>query len=117
MTERIETLLDEQRTFPPPPAFVNHAHVRDPGVYERARKDREGYWAEWARQLEWMRPWDRVLEWTPPHAKWFVGGRLNASVNCLDRHVRAGRGGRRALIWEGEPGDVRALTYADLLAR
>jgi acetyl-CoA synthetase len=117
MTERIETLLDEQRTFPPPPSFVQHAHVRDAGVYERARKDREGYWAEWARQLEWVRPWDRVLEWTPPHAKWFVGGRLNASVNCLDRHVRAGRGARRALIWEGEPGDVRTLTYAELLAQ
>ena len=115
MTDRIETLLDEQRTFAPPPEFVRRAQMRDPEVYERARKDREGYWADWAKQLEWIRPWDRVLEWTPPHAKWFVGGRLNASVNCLDRHVKAGRGGRRALIWEGEPGDVRTLTYADLL--
>ena len=117
MSDRIETLLDEQRTFPPPAEFVRHAHVQDASVYERAARDREGYWADWAKQLEWMQPWSRVLEWTPPHAKWFVGGRLNASVNCLDRHVRAGRGARRALIWEGEPGDSRTLTYADLLAQ
>jgi acetyl-CoA synthetase len=117
MTDRIETLLDEQRSFPPPAAFRERSHVRDEGVYARAQQDREGYWAEWARQLEWIRPWDQVLEWTPPHAKWFVGGKLNASVNCLDRHVRAGRGGRVALIWEGEPGEVRRLTYADLHAQ
>ena len=117
MTDRIETLLDEQRSFTPPPAFRAQAHVRDQDVYERARTDREGYWADWAKQLEWIRPWDRVLEWKPPHAQWFVGGKLNASVNCLDRHVRAGRGDRPALIWEGEPGEVRRLTYADLLAQ
>jgi acetyl-CoA synthetase len=114
MTDRIETLLDEQRSFPPSPAFASHAHARDPGVYERAKRDREGYWADWARQLEWIRPWNRVLEWQPPHAKWFVGGQLNASANCLDRHLRAGRGERVALIWEGEPGDVRRITYAEL---
>ncbi len=114
MTDRIETLLDERRSFPPAAAFRERAHVRDQGVYARAQQDREAYWAEWARQLEWIRPWDRVLEWTPPHAKWFVGGKLNASVNCLDRHVRAGRGDRVALIWEGEPGEERRLTYADL---
>jgi acetyl-CoA synthetase len=117
MSDRIETLLDEQRSFPSPPAFREHAQVRDNTVYEQARKDREGYWAEWARQLEWMRPWDRVLEWQPPHAKWFVGGKLNASANCLDRHVRAGRGDRVALIWEGEPGEVRKLSYAEMLAQ
>ncbi|MDP3908914.1 MAG: acetate--CoA ligase [Gemmatimonadales bacterium] len=116
-TDRIETLLDEQRRFAPPAAFSAAALVRDLTPYERARQDREGYWADWARQLEWMRPWDRVLEWTPPHAKWFVGGKLNASVNCLDRHVRAGNGGRTALIWEGEPpGDERRITYAELHA-
>jgi acetyl-CoA synthetase len=114
-SDRIETLLDEQRTFPPPAAFRAAAHVRDQTPYEHARRDREGYWAEWAKQLEWIRPWDRVLEWKPPHAKWFVGGQLNASVNCLDRHVRAGRGGRTGLIWEGEPGETRRLTYAELL--
>ena len=114
-SDRIETLLDEQRSFAPPPAFRAGAHVRDETPYEHARRDREGYWADWAKQLEWIRPWDRVLEWTPPHAKWFVGGKLNASVNCLDRHVKAGRGSRPALIWEGEPGEVRRITYTELL--
>jgi acetyl-CoA synthetase len=117
MTDRIETLLDEQRSFPPSPTFASHAHAHDPGIYQRAAQDREGYWADWAKQLDWIRPWDRVLEWKPPHAKWFVGGRLNASANCLDRHLRAGRGERVALIWEGEPGDVRRITYAELHAQ
>ncbi|HWZ28033.1 MAG TPA: acetate--CoA ligase [Gemmatimonadales bacterium] len=115
MTDRIETLLDEQRTFPPPAAFRAQAHVRDDSVYQRARADREAYWADWARQLEWIRPWDRVLEWTPPYAKWFVGGKLNASANCLDRQVRGGKKDKVALIWEGEPGEVRRITYGDLL--
>ena len=114
MTDRIDTLLDERRTFPPPAAFRRAALVKDAAVYERASRDREEYWAEWARQLEWIRPWDRVLEWRPPHAQWFLGGRLNASVNCLDRHVRGGRADRVALIWEGEPGEVRRLTYGGL---
>src|SRR5258706_10328404 len=91
-SDRIETLLDEQRSFAPPPAFRAAAHVRDETPYEHARRDREGYWAGWAQQLEWIRPWDRVLEWKPPHAKWFLGGKLNASANCLDRPVKAGRG-------------------------
>jgi len=116
-TDRIETLLDEQRRFPPPESFTAQAHVRDITPYERARRDPEGYWADWAKQLEWSRPWDRVLEWKPPHAKWFLGGKLNASVNCLDRHVRAGKSGRVALIWEGEPaGEVRRITYGELHA-
>ena len=115
MTDRIETLLDEQRSFPPPDGFRARAHVKDQGVYEHARKDRETYWADWAKQLDWITPWNRVLEWNPPHAKWFLGGTLNASANCLDRHVKAGRGDRVALIWEGEPGEVRRITYADLL--
>ena len=114
-TDRIETLLDEQRRFPPPGPFRAQAHVHDTTPHERGRQDPEGYWADWARQLEWIRPWTKVLEWTPPHAKWFLGGKLNASVNCLDRHVRAGRGGRVALIWEGEPdGEVRRITYGEL---
>ncbi len=116
-TDRIETLLDEQRRFPPPASFTAQAHVRDTTAHERARRDPEGYWADWAKQLEWSRPWDRVLEWKPPHAKWFLGGKLNASVNCLDRHVRAGKSGRIALIWEGEPpGEVRRITYGELHA-
>src|SRR6266850_2457372 len=116
MSERIETLLHEQRTFPPPDAFRRHAHVKDAGVYKRARSDREGYWAEWAQQLEWIRPWDRVLEWQPPHAKWFVGGKLNVSANCLDRHVRGAKRDKVALHWEGEPGDIRRITYGELHA-
>jgi acetyl-CoA synthetase len=116
MSDRIETLLHEQRSFQPPEAFRRRAHVRDTGVYERARADREGYWAEWARQLEWIRPWDRVLEWKPPHAKWFVGGKLNVSANCLDRHVRGPRRDKVALLWEGEPGDARRITYGELHA-
>ncbi len=116
-TDRIETLLDEQRRFSPPDSFKVQAYVRDTTPHERARRDPEGYWADWAKQLEWSRPWDRVLEWKPPHAKWFVGGKLNASVNCLDRHVRAGKSGRVALIWEGEPaGQVRRITYGELYA-
>ena len=115
MTDRIETLLHEQRSFAPPPAFRSQSHVNDETPYRQAQKDREAYWAEWAKQLEWVRPWNRVLEWTPPHAKWFTGGQLNVSVNCLDRHVRAGRGDRTALIWEGEPGDMRRISYRELL--
>ncbi|HXI34860.1 MAG TPA: acetate--CoA ligase [Gemmatimonadales bacterium] len=116
MSERIETLLHEQRTFPPPESFRRKAHVHDAAVYERARADREGYWADWARQLEWIRPWDRVLEWRPPHAKWFVGGKLNVSANCLDRHVRGAKRDKVALHWEGEPGDIRRITYGELHA-
>ncbi|MBI4462696.1 MAG: acetate--CoA ligase, partial [Acidobacteria bacterium] len=88
-----------------------------PKVYERARRNPEKFWADFARELEWIKPWKRVLEWKPPHAKWFVGGKINASVNCLDRHVRSDGSGRKnkaALIWEGEPGDQRTLTYWDL---
>ena len=114
--DRIDTLLDEQRSFPPPPEFRDRAHVKNRDPYERAQRDREGYWAGWARELEWIKPWDRVLDWKPPHAQWFVGGRLNVSANCLDRHVRAGRGDKVALIWEGEPGDSRRITYRELLA-
>jgi acetyl-CoA synthetase len=110
----LDSLLQEDRTFPPPPEFAAQANERDPGVYARADADPEAYWAEWAERLDWFRRWDRVLEWNPPYAKWFVGGRLNASHNCLDRHVQAGRGGKTALLWEGEPGDRRTYTYADL---
>src|SRR6266446_3408658 len=110
-TDRIETLLDEQRRFPPPDSFTAQAHVRDSTPYERARRDPEGYWADWAKQLEWSRPWDRVLDWKPPHAKWFVGGKLNASVNCLDRHLDGPLRNKAAIVWEGEPGEERTLTY------
>ena len=110
----IEVLLDERRSYPPPEAFRAAARVRDPGIYDRAEADPEAFWAEHAENLVWSRKWDRVLDWKPPFARWFVGGRLNASVNCLDRHLEAGRGDRPAFHWEGEPGDRKTLTYADL---
>jgi acetyl-CoA synthetase len=110
----IADLLQEDRTFPPPPAFRAQANVNDEGVYARAEKDPEGFWASFASELEWFTPWTTVLDWKPPHAKWFVGGTINASVNCVDRHVRGSRRNKAALIWEGEPGDRRTLTYFDL---
>jgi len=112
--QTLDSLLQEDRSFPPPSAFVAHANENDPAVYARADADPEAYWSEWAERLHWFRPWDRVLEWTPPYARWFVGGRLNAAYNCLDRHLEAGRGSRTALLWEGEPGDRRAFTYQEL---
>ena len=87
-TDRIDTLLDEQRRFTPADTFTAQAHVRDTTAYERARWDPEGYWADWARQLEWSRPWDRGLDWRPPHARWFLGGKINASVTCLAIRLR-----------------------------
>ena len=112
--DEIDALLREDRTFPPPEEFRKHALVNDPAVYERAARDPEGFWAEQARELEWIKPWEKVLIWHPPYAQWFVGGQLNASVNCIDRHVRTARRNKAALIWEGEPGDRRTLTYWDL---
>jgi acetyl-CoA synthetase len=109
-----DDLLREDRTFSPPAEFTARAHVRDKSIYAEAERDPEAFWASFASELEWSRPWDKVLDWQPPHAKWFVGGQLNASVNCLDRHVRGSRRNKAALIWEGEPGDKRTLTYFDL---
>jgi acetyl-CoA synthetase len=109
-----DDLLREDRAFPPTPAFQATAHVRDETIYAEADRDPEAFWAKFAAELEWSRPWDRVLDWQPPHAKWFVGGTLNASVNCLDRHLKGPRRNKAALIWEGEPGDRRTLTYFDL---
>ena len=106
----IADLLQEDRTFPPPEEFRRQAIVNDPEVYARAERDPEGFWADFARELEWSTPWTQVLEWKPPHAKWFVGGTINASVNCVDRHVRGPRRNKAALIWEGEPGNRRTLT-------
>ena len=110
----IEALLAEERAFEPNAALREQANISDPGVYEKAKKDPEGFWAEAARSLDWFKPWDKVLEWNPPIAKWFTGGKLNVSYNCLDRHVKTWRRNKAALIWEGEPGEERVLTYADL---
>jgi acetyl-CoA synthetase len=111
----LDSLLHEERRFPPPAEFARRANVSDPEVYGRAEADPEAYWADWARELHWFRQWDRVLDWSPPFAKWFVGGTLNAAYNCVDRHVEGGRGSKRALVWEGEHGDTREFTYQDLL--
>jgi acetyl-CoA synthetase len=109
-----DDLLREDRTFSASTEFRAHAHVRDESIYADAERDPEGFWARFAAELEWFRRWDKVLDWQPPHAKWFVGGRMNISVNCLDRHIRGPRRNKAALIWEGEPGDRRTLTYFDL---
>ncbi len=109
-----DALLQEDRVFEPPAEFAAQANANDPGIYEEADRDHEGFWAKFAGELEWSRPWDTVCEWTPPTVKWFLGGKINASVNCVDRHVRTARRNKAALIWEGEPGDRRTLTYWDL---
>ncbi|HEX2371292.1 MAG TPA: acetate--CoA ligase [Solirubrobacterales bacterium] len=112
----LDVLLQTEQTFPPPPEFAAEANASDPEVYARADEDTETWWASWAEKLEWMKPWSEVLDWSdPPFAKWFVGGTLNASANCLDRHVNAGNGSRIAFHWEGEDATRRELTYADLL--
>ncbi len=113
----IENLLREERTFPPPRDFVANALLNDPSIYERTA-DEEGFrafWTEEGNRLDWMAPWTDLYTWDVPYTKWFIGGKLNVSVNCLDRHVAAGLGDRVAYFWEGEPGDTRTITYAQLL--
>jgi acetyl-CoA synthetase len=111
----IDALLQEERRYPPSPEFKAQANWSDPEIYKRATADPEGFWAELARQeISWIKPWDRVLEWNPPSAEWFVGAQVNASYNCVDRHIDSWRRNKAAIIWEGEPGDARVLTYRDL---
>jgi acetyl-CoA synthetase len=109
----LSALLHENRSFPPPSDFARQA-LAGADIYERAAADPLGFWEEQARRLTWAEPWSAVLEWNLPFAKWFVGGRLNVAVNCVDRHVDAGLGERVAFYWEGEPGDSRTITYAEL---
>jgi acetyl-CoA synthetase len=112
----LSALLHEGRRFEPPEDFVAHANAK-PGIYDEANADPLAWWEEQARSLEWAEPWTEVLDWKVPFVKWFVGGKLNASVNCLDRHVAAGSGDKVAFHWVGEPeGDTRDITYAQLLA-
>jgi acetyl-CoA synthetase len=110
----IDVLLQEHRKFQPPEAFARVANAPSPEIYARAANDYESFWAEAARELEWSTPFTKVLEWSPPWAKWFSDGALNACVNCVDRHARGARHDKAAIIWEGEPGDKRTLTYGDL---
>jgi acetyl-CoA synthetase len=115
-SEAISDLLKEGRTFPPPEAFKRDAQITDTSLYDEAAQDREGFWAKQALALDWFEEWDTILDWSgAPYAKWFVGGKLNVAYNCLDRHVDDGHGDQVAFHWEGEPGDTRTITYADLL--
>lgn len=110
----LDNLLTESRTFPPSAEFAQHANAKA-DLYDQAAADREAFWAGEAGRLHWNTPWDQVLDWSnPPFAKWFVGGKLNVAYNCVDRHVEAGNGDRVAIHWEGEPGDGRTITYAEL---
>ena len=111
----IDVLLEEHRKFKPAEAFRSAANVALSEIYARAAKDYEAFWAECARELEWSKPFTKVLDWKPPRAKWFMDGELNASVNCVDRHARGARRDKPAIVWEGEPGDARTLTYGELL--
>src|SRR5215217_397428 len=110
----IDNLLREDRSFPPSSEWKTRAIVSDPAVYDRAEADPEAFWAAFARELDWIQPWAEVVRWKPPNAEWFVGGKLNVAANCVDRHAHSGRRNRAAIIWEGEPGDRRTLTYWDL---
>ncbi|MEX2579639.1 MAG: acetate--CoA ligase [Verrucomicrobiales bacterium] len=120
MSNNIESFQKEDRSFPPPSEFAASARVKSAEEYEAIRKrsteDPEGWWSEQASELKWQQPWETVLDWSnPPFAKWFVGGKLNAAENCLDRHVEEGNGDRVAIHWVGEPGDKRDVTYSELL--
>jgi len=117
-TSNIESVLHEDRVFPPPEAFAREAHISSTEEYERLRDEAEAspeaFWARMAEELRWFKKWDTVLKWEPPHAEWFVGGKINVSDNCLDRHLATWRRNKAALIWEGEPGETRTLTYLQL---
>jgi len=114
----IKSVLQETRVFPPPAEFARNAGIKSLDEYQtlwnRAKDDPEGFWAEQAKSLDWFKTWDRVLDWEPPFAKWFVGGKINASYICVDRHCLGPDKNKAALIFEGEPGDRRVLRYQDL---
>lgn len=110
----LSDLLVEDRIFEPSEDFRKRANVREKNIYEMAERDREKFWALQAEELYWFRKWDKVLEWNPPYSKWFVNGKTNISYNCLDRHIKSGMRNKAAIVWEGEPGDSRVLTYWDL---
>ena len=111
---RLDALLHEERKFEPSDQFRERANWNDLAIYEEASRDLEGFWAEQAGSIDWFRKWDQVLDWRVPDARWFVGGKLNVCYNCVDRHLSTWRKNRAAIVWEGEPGDERVLTYQDL---
>ena len=115
MEEKVNMSLKDSCVFKPHDEFVKNANMNDPSIYERAENDFIGFWEEVAENIDWFNKWDNVLKWEPPHAEWFLGGKLNASHNCLDRHIDK-RGDKIAILWEGETGDVRTYTYSELLA-
>jgi len=119
MSQSIDSILKETRVFQPSPEFSQQAHIKSLEQYEQlyreAEENPEAFWGRIAEELHWFRKWDRVLDWNPPWAKWFLGGQLNLSYNCLDRHVASWRRNKAAIIWEGEPGEVRTFTYQQLL--
>jgi len=115
MPKTIDTLLDESRTFAPAPDFAANANISDPDIYEQAAKNPEDFWAGWAEKLDWFERWHTVCDFQAPFAKWFVGGKINAAHNCVDRHAHGPRANKIALLWEGEPGEVRQFTYHELL--
>ena len=110
----LSALLEERRTFPPHPEFRRQANAGDPEIYERAARDPQAFWAAEAAHVDWFEPWKNVLEWKAPWAKWFTGGKLNVAHNCVDRHAHSERRNKAAIVWEGEPGDSRVLTYGML---
>ena len=121
MTEKskntLDALMDEFRIFSPSKEFLAGVQIKDDSLFKDAAKDRLAFWAKWASKLTWSKPWSEILDWTDaPFAKWFVGGKLNACFNCVDRHIEAGQGQKKAFIWVGENGDERILTYADVFA-
>ena len=107
----VDALLEENRVFKPEKSFLSQANVQDEGIYRDAHKNPKKYWENWAKKLDWFQKWNTILEWKPPFAQWFIGGKLNACYNCVDRHVKGPNKNKAALIWEGEPGDHRILTY------
>ena len=112
--EALDNLLSENRHFPPSAEFAAQANAKE-SMYAEADKDRIAFWENQADYLYWTKRWSKVLDWQVPYAKWFIDGKLNAAVNCLDRHVDEGRGDRVAYYFEGEPGDTRTITYAQML--
>lgn len=114
LSNTIDTLLAESRSFSPNPHFARSANVRDSQLWEQAERDHVGFWEKCAEELDWIDKWRTALEGNGPNAKWFVGGKLNACHNCVDRHVSSGLAGKTAIIWEGEPGDLRTISYAEL---